>query len=88
MTTHVEDRDERHADAEIYDPVFVALLFAQMLTEAPPNTALSWVELFRTNVVSLLIRCLSSRDHALRDCALDQLAHLSRCLQVIIISDF
>lgn len=71
-------------DPTIYDPVFVILLFAQMLKDDKPTSALSWVQLFRTNVVSLIIRSLSARDEQLRELALAQTASLYKVLQVIV----
>ncbi|GBE85449.1 hypothetical protein SCP_0706360 [Sparassis crispa] len=69
------------ADNLLYDPVFVVLLFAQVMAEGPPTSALSWMQLFRTNVVSLLVRTLSAEDNHLRDVAMAQLAALFKCLQ-------
>jgi nucleolar pre-ribosomal-associated protein 1 len=65
-----------------YDPVFVMLLFASMLSEGPPSSAVVWVEVFRTNIVSLLIRYLSSKDDSIRDMALCQIVGLWKNLQV------
>ncbi|KAH9853304.1 ribosome 60S biogenesis N-terminal-domain-containing protein [Lenzites betulinus] len=65
----------------IYDPVFVLLLFAQMLGEGAPTSALEWVQLFRTNVVSLLLRALSARDIQVREIAWAQTAVLYRNLE-------
>ncbi|KAI0311527.1 ribosome 60S biogenesis N-terminal-domain-containing protein [Amylostereum chailletii] len=64
-----------------YDPAFVLSLCAQMLVECPPSTALEWVGLFRSNVVGLLIRTLSSEDVILRDLAFAQVAAISTLLQ-------
>ncbi|KAH9931396.1 ribosome 60S biogenesis N-terminal-domain-containing protein [Amylocystis lapponica] len=75
---HVEDVD---FDTSLYDPVFVTLLFAQMLWDDPPSSALGWVQLFRTNAVSLIIRALSAEDESLREVAFAQVAALYRCLQ-------
>jgi len=69
-------------EAQLYDPVFLMLLFAQTLAEDPPGSAFAWVELFRTNIVSLVIKALSSRDELVRDVALSQVAVLWRCLEV------
>ncbi|KIK72179.1 hypothetical protein PAXRUDRAFT_29327, partial [Paxillus rubicundulus Ve08.2h10] len=49
-------------DGSIYDPLIAIVLSAQMFVECPPTAALGRVKVFRTNVVSLLIRCLSSKD--------------------------
>ncbi|KAI0333443.1 hypothetical protein GY45DRAFT_306027 [Cubamyces sp. BRFM 1775] len=65
----------------LYDPVFVLLLFAQMLADGTPQSALVWVQLFRTNVVSLLLRTLSAKDAQLRDVAWAQTAALYRALE-------
>jgi nucleolar pre-ribosomal-associated protein 1 len=69
-------------DAQLYDPIFIILLFACMLSEGPPTSAFGWVELFRTNIISLLIRSMSSKDGAIRDMALIQLSGLWKCLKV------
>ncbi|KAI6110769.1 ribosome 60S biogenesis N-terminal-domain-containing protein [Pisolithus croceorrhizus] len=61
-------------DDHMYDPLLVIALSAQMLVESPPTAALAWVKLFRTNVVSLLIRCLSSKDVNIREAASCQLS--------------
>ena len=66
-----------------YDPVFVVLLFAQMLADSAPSSALDWVQLFRTNVVSLILRTLSTKDNQLREVAWGQVAALYRAVQVI-----
>lgn len=76
------DEKERAYDSQIYDPVFVLLLFALMLMESPPESALEWVQLCRTNVVSLLIRSLSANDSGIRRTALCQIAGLWNCLEV------
>ncbi|KAF8838207.1 hypothetical protein BDN67DRAFT_955439 [Paxillus ammoniavirescens] len=68
-------------DGSMYDPLIVIVLSAQMLVEYPPTTALGWVKVFRTNVVSLLIRCLSSKDPNIREAALCQIARLWESVQ-------
>lgn len=68
-------------DSEVYDPVYIILLFAFWLKDDPPSSALSWVRMFRTNVVSLLIRSLSSHEASTRQSALVQLAQLTTLLQ-------
>ena len=66
----------------LYDPFFVMLLFSQMLSEQPPMSALSWIELFRTNIVSLFIRALSAKDGRTRDYALCQIVALWKHMEV------
>ncbi|KAH8115698.1 ribosome 60S biogenesis N-terminal-domain-containing protein [Phellopilus nigrolimitatus] len=84
-TLAVDNEEEvtvsRVEDGLIYDPVFVLLLFAQALIESPPRSALSWVSLYRTNVVSLVIRCMSSADVAVRQLASLQLGLLWKLMQ-------
>jgi nucleolar pre-ribosomal-associated protein 1 len=70
-------------DKQLYDPVFLMLLFAQMFVDCPPSSAFAWVELFRTNIVSLMIKTLSSKCAAIRDVALCQIAVLWQHLEVI-----
>ncbi|KAI8984871.1 ribosome 60S biogenesis N-terminal-domain-containing protein [Trametes punicea] len=65
----------------LYDPLFVLLLFAQMLASSAPTSALVWIQLFRTNVVSLLLRALSGKDPQLREIAWAQIATLYRALE-------
>ncbi len=69
-------------DEQIYDPLFIILLFSQMLIEGPPTSALGWVQLFRTNVVSLLIRALSSHQGSFREMAISQISGLYQHMQV------
>lgn len=74
--------DEMVPDERVYDPVFVLLLFARMLVEGAPTTALAWVQMFRTNVASLLVRALSSHVGGVRALAMAQVAGLYVALQV------
>ncbi|KAI0666153.1 ribosome 60S biogenesis N-terminal-domain-containing protein [Trametes maxima] len=71
-----------HALSEgLYEPSFVLLLFAQMLAESTPDSALMWVQLFRTNVFCLLLRMLSAKDAQMREIAWAQTASLYRTLE-------
>ncbi len=69
-------------DAQLYDPVFLILIFGNMISMNPPSTTIAWVEMFRTNIVSLLVRSLSSKDARMREIALCHLAALWKSLQV------
>lgn len=69
-------------DESLYDPVFLMLLFNHMITDQAPSSAYSWLELFRTNVVSLFIRALSAKDADIRELALCQIVSLWRRLEV------
>lgn len=70
-------------DAQLYDPLFLMLLFAQTLAENSPSSAFAWVELFRTNIVSLLIKAVSSKCGGIREVALCQIAALWQHLEVM-----
>ena len=70
------------ADDSMYDPLMVIALSAQMLVEYPPITPLGWVKVFRSNIVSLLIRCLSSKDPNIRETGLCQIASIWEYVQV------
>ena len=69
-------------DGRTCDPVFVALLVAHVLATRPLLSTAQWVQLFRTNVVSLLIRSLSSRNGLLRDTCVIQISTIMGALQV------
>ncbi|CAA7269153.1 unnamed protein product [Cyclocybe aegerita] len=68
-------------DVVLYDSIFLMLLFSQMLSEQPPSSAFAWIELFRTNVVSLFIRALSAKDGRVRELALCQIVALWKHLE-------
>ncbi|KAJ3506576.1 hypothetical protein NLJ89_g6794 [Agrocybe chaxingu] len=68
-------------DIVLYDPIFIMLLFSQMLSEQPPSSAFAWIELFRTNIVSLFIRALSAKDGRVRELALCQIVALWKHLE-------
>ncbi|KAK2459367.1 hypothetical protein APHAL10511_008611 [Amanita phalloides] len=81
----LEDQSTRSVDkhdAQLYDPVFLMLMFGAMLSENPPSSAFAWVKMFRTNIVGLLIRSLSCKDNRLREIALCHLSALWKLLQV------
>jgi nucleolar pre-ribosomal-associated protein 1 len=69
-------------DGRTCDPVFVTLLVAHVLATRQPSSTVQWVQLFRTNVVSLLIRSLSSRNDLLRDTCVAQISGIMDALQV------
>lgn len=75
-------QEGEHLDIQIYDPVFLILIFTQMLADSPPDSAFAWVEVFRTNIVGLLIRSLSSKDGRIREVAIPQIAALWRYIEV------
>ncbi|KAF8185167.1 ribosome 60S biogenesis N-terminal-domain-containing protein [Pholiota molesta] len=75
------DRTIDSTEAALYDPVFLMLLFSQMLADQSPMSAFGWIELFRTNVVSLFIRALSSKEGEIRDLAMCQIVGLWKLME-------
>lgn len=70
-----------HGD-QLYDPENLLFVFSQMQHEGHELSTTVWVQLFRTNVVGVFIRALSSHVESTRTMALSQLACLYRKLQV------
>ncbi|PFH47812.1 hypothetical protein AMATHDRAFT_6373 [Amanita thiersii Skay4041] len=68
-------------DSQLYDPMFLILLFGDMLQESPPSSTFAWVEMFRTNIVGLLIKSLSCKDVRVREIALCHITGLWKLLQ-------
>lgn len=66
----------------LYDPLFLNLVFARVVSGNSPSSALSWVQFFRTNIVCVVIRSLSSKDDAFRELALCNLSGLWKILEV------
>lgn len=84
-----EQEDENVGlDEQVYDPLFVTLLVAQMLAHHPPASSLEWVQTFRSNVFSLLIRCLSAKDEKFREASLGLLARVWKSVEVRMLSYF
>ena len=67
---------------ELYDPFFLNLIFSRVVSGNSLVSALSWVQFFRTNIVSVVIRSLSSKDDAFREQALFNLSGLWKILEV------
>lgn len=65
----------------LYDPLFLNLIFARVVSGNSPSSALSWVQFFRTNIVCVVIRSLSSKDDAFRELALCNLSGLWKLLE-------
>ncbi|ESK84671.1 nucleolus protein [Moniliophthora roreri MCA 2997] len=72
---------EQGKEGTLYDPIFVILLVGHVFSESPPKSAVEWVEVFRTNVIGLMIRALSARDEKLRDIVKLQIALIWKCLE-------
>ncbi|KAG1766782.1 ribosome 60S biogenesis N-terminal-domain-containing protein, partial [Suillus occidentalis] len=78
-----EQEDEKVGlDEQVYDPLFVIFLVAQMLAHHPPASSLEWVQTFRSNVFSLLIRCLSAKDEKIREASLGLLARVWKSVEL------
>lgn len=69
-------------DENTYDPLFLALLAAQLLMEYKNLSTSEWVQVFRTNIVSFLIYLLISRRAEIRMLGVLSLGGLFRRLQV------
>ncbi|KAF5363710.1 hypothetical protein D9756_001121 [Leucocoprinus leucothites] len=72
-----------HHDQQLYDPVFLLLLYHCVLSQHPPSSPFGWIELFRTNIVGLCIRTLSSKDSAMRSLGLSLLAAMHKSIENI-----
>lgn len=77
-----ECHDKSEFREELYDPLFLNLLFAKVVSGNAPSSALSWVRFFRTNILCVVIRSLSSKDDGFRELAICNLSGLWRLLQV------
>jgi len=76
-----EYMDKVELQEELYDPLFLNLLFARVVSGNSPSSALSWVQFFRTNIVCVVIRSLSSKDDAFRELAICNLSGLWKLLE-------
>ncbi len=78
------DSNNNRRDPHLYDPVFFLLLFHfhLVLSHSRPSTPPKWIVLFRTNIVGLCIRVISSREAVLRELGLSQIALLYQYLMV------
>lgn len=74
--------DKSEFREELYDPLFLNLIFARVVSGNAPSSAFSWVQFFRTNIVCVVIRSLSSKDDVFRELALWNLSGLWRLLEV------
>lgn len=77
-----EYHDQSEFKEELYDPLFLNLVFARIVSGNSPSSAVSWVQFFRTNIVCMVIRSLSSKDDAFRELALCNLSGLWKLLEV------
>ncbi|KAF9445509.1 hypothetical protein P691DRAFT_805556 [Macrolepiota fuliginosa MF-IS2] len=80
LRTNIEYEGSSH-DTKLYDPVFLMLLVHLTLSDNRPATGFGWIELFRTNVVGVCIRALSSKDLAVRNLGISQLASMLKCIE-------
>lgn len=77
-----EYHDPSGLKEELYDPLFLNLIFSRAVSGNSLASALSWVQFFRTNIVCAVIRSLSSKDGAFRELALFNLSGLWKLLEV------
>ena len=81
------DLDHKYHDKsefreDLYDPLFLNLIFVRVVLGNAPSSAFSWVQFFRSNILCVIIRSLSSKDDAFRELALWNLSGLWRLLEV------
>ena len=69
-------------EEQLYDPLFVLPLFGHVLSENLPSGNIGWIELFRTNVVGILLRALSSQMPSMRKLAVSLMAGVWKSVQV------
>lgn len=65
-----------------YDPVFVLALMGACMMDGSITTPMAWVEVGRTNAVSLFIAAMSSKDPEIRFLAVNVLTGVWRGFQV------
>jgi nucleolar pre-ribosomal-associated protein 1 len=67
---------------DLYDPLFLTLLAGQFLMQKGTIFSTDWLQLFRSNIFSLLICVLTSRDEEFRKVAAITLGGLFQRVQV------
>ena len=77
-----EYHDKAEFREDVYDPLFLTLVFAKVVSGNAPSSVLSWVRLFRTNILCVVIRSLSSKDEVFRQLAIWNLSGLWKLLEV------
>ncbi|KIJ29709.1 hypothetical protein M422DRAFT_188053, partial [Sphaerobolus stellatus SS14] len=61
---------------DLYDPLFLILLASQLLIEHKRMSTTEWVQVFRSNIFSLVVRGLTSRHEDFRKVAVNTLGGL------------
>lgn len=74
--------DKNLDDINLYDPLFLCLLASQLLIEHKSLSTTEWVQVFRSNIFSIIIRVLTSRNEEFRKIALAILGGLLIRVQV------
>ena len=86
--TDIPDHSYMEQKEDCYDPYFALSLLNQSMANGSQINPLRWVELLRTNIFSLTVRCLSVRDLSLRRNAYILLGSLWERLKVRFCSYF
>jgi len=73
---------EAPSDTRIYDPRFLISLLSGVLANVESMNHVDWVNLFRTNVVSVALRALAAREDDIRELATQTLFVLGHSLAV------
>ena len=81
-TTGVRDHIETLPDSKVYDPRFLISLLAGVLASVDSMNHVDWVNIFRTNVVSVALRALAAREDDIRELAAQTLFVLGHSLTV------
>ena len=72
----------------LYDPIFLTLLVVQLVLEQKILSATEWVQVFRSNVISLVICVFTSRNEDFRSVGVTALAGLLQRIQVRSVPSF
>lgn len=67
---------------ELYDPLFLMAAASQVILSKDHISVPDWVQIFRTNIFSVAISALSSKDNGMRQTSLAILAGLHQRVQV------
>lgn len=66
----------------LYDPVFLTLLVAQLVLEHKILSTMEWVQLFSSNIISVVMCVFTSKDQEFRNVAVTAFAGLLQRIQV------
>lgn len=82
FSSAVTHHSKAPSDTKIYDPHFLISLLSGVLANVESMNHIDWVNLFRTNVVSVGLRALAAREDDIRELAAQTLFVLGHSLTV------